>query len=66
MSPIARGSKLERIIDIENKLTDLLTKISTIRNALNPTSYDQLLAKVTFKLLPTTITKINKSMIVNC
>lgn len=60
MSPIIQASNLGRIIAIENKLTKLLNEIRTIKNALSPTSYNLLLAKVTFKLLPTTITKINK------
>lgn len=61
MSPIEPGSKLGRVIAIKEELTELLNKINTIENALNPTSYDPLLAKVTFKLLPSTIKKINKS-----
>lgn len=61
MSPIEPGSKLGRVIAIKKELTELLNKITTIENALNSTSYDPLLAKVTFKLLPTTIKKINKS-----
>lgn len=60
MSPIIQASNLGRIIAIENKLTKLLNEIRTIKNALSPTSYNLLLAKVKFKLLPTTITKINK------
>lgn len=61
MSPIEPGSKLGRVIAIKEELTELLKKITTIRSALNPTSYEPLIAKVTFKLLPTTIKKINKS-----
>ena len=61
MSPIEPGSKLGRVIAIKEELIDLLHKIKTIKNALNPTSYEPLIAKVTFKLLPTTIKKINKS-----
>ena len=61
MSPIEPWSKLGRVIAIKEELTELLNKINTIKNALNPTSYDPLFAKVTFKLLPTTIKKINKS-----